>query len=56
MNVVLLLPFPKHNNAGIWEDVDVEPTATNTKFTIDSSEVSQWELAKGEIQHLKSAV
>ena len=35
-----------------WEDV--EPTATNTRFTIDSSEESQWELAKGEIQHFRN--
>ena len=35
-----------------WEDI--EPTATNTRFTINSSEEAQWELAKGEIQHFRN--
>ena len=33
-----------------WEDII--PSATNTKFTIDSAKVEQWDLAKAEFKHI----
>ena len=57
MDVVLLHDIPLHkclrsrkHNIGKMS----KSTASNTRFT--SCEETQWELAKGEIQHLKSSV